>query len=204
MAISLQEVAENLDGPVAVYEYVKNNTAFELYFGLMKGAEQTLLECRGNDADTNDLLVNLLRAKGIPARYVRGVIRLSTDQAMNLFGVELPERVEQVLDAAAVPYEPVLEAGGLAGVMKEHIWVEAYLPYSNYRGTSLDDQGKRWVPLDASFEFHTIQEGTRVLESMDFDAEEFLQELFTEIRRPIRWKSSSFAWKPISTPTSPG
>ena len=177
---SLQEVAESLAGPVAVYEYVKNNTTFELYFGLMKGAEQTYLEGRGNDADINALLVNLLRAKGIPARYVRGVIRLSSDQAMNLFGVESPERVEQVLDAAAVPYEPVLEGGGLAGVMKEHIWVEAYLPYSNYRGTSLDDQGKRWVPLDASFEFHTIQEGSRVLEAMDFDADAFLQGLFID------------------------
>ena len=33
----------------------------------------------------------------------------------------------------------------------EHIWVEALIPYSNYRGAMADDQGKVWLPLDTSF-----------------------------------------------------
>ena len=175
---SIQELAESLDGPIAAYEFVKNNTRYELYFGAMKGSEQTFLEGRGNDADINAFLVDLLRAEGVPARFVRGVIQLPIDTAMNLFGVEQRERVEQALAAAAVPYEPVLAGGVLSGIEMEHIWAEAYVPYSNYRGAGLDDQGKRWIPLDASFKFHDIDEGIRVLEGMGFDAGAFVDESF--------------------------
>jgi len=38
----------------------------------MKGPVETYLEQGGNDADTASLLVEMLRAKGVPARYVRG------------------------------------------------------------------------------------------------------------------------------------
>ena len=173
---AIEERASTLDGPIAVYQWVKNNTRFELYFGAMKGAEQTLLEGRGNDADINALLVELLRAKGVPARFVRGVIRLPVETAQNWLGVDLRERVEQALGAAAVPYEPVFSGGGLVAVELEHVWVEAYVPYSNYRGARLDDQGKAWIPLDASFKTHRVEPGFRVLEAMSFDARAFVRE----------------------------
>src|SRR3990172_530897 len=173
---AIQELAASVDGAVGAYELVKNQTRFELYFGSMKGAEQTLREGSGNDADIHQLLVQLLRAKGVPARYVRGVVRISLDQAMNLLGVERVDRVEQALTAAGVPYEPVVTAGGLSAIELEHVWAEAYVSWSNYRGVALDDQGKRWVPLDASFKFHRVIEGERVLESMGFDAEAFVLE----------------------------
>ncbi len=173
---AIRELADTLDGPVAAYEYVKNNTRFELYFGSMKGSEQTWREGSGNDADINRLLVQLLRAEGVPARFVRGVVRLSMDQAMNLVGVEFPGRVEQAMASAAVPYEPIFIGPAVGAVEKEHVWVEAYLPWANYRGVGLDDQEKRWVPLDASFKFHTVDEGHRVLEEMAFDAETYVRE----------------------------
>ena len=175
---AIRELAADLDGPVAAYELVKNQTRFELYFGSMKGSVQTLREGSGNDADINRLLVDLLRAEGVPARYVRGVVRLTMEQAEGLIGVGRAERVEQALSAALVPYEPVFlsVAGGVGAVEIEHIWVEAYVPWSNYRGAGVDSSGRRWVPLDASFKFHTVDEGHRVLEEMGFDAETFVRD----------------------------
>ena len=173
---AIRELAAELDGPVAAYELVKNQTRFELYFGSMKGSVQTLREGSGNDADISRLLVDLLRAEGVPARYVRGVVRLTMAQAQGLIGTERAERVEQALSAALVPYEPVFVGGGVGAVEIEHIWVEAYLPWSNYRGTGVDSRGRRWVPLDASFKFHTVDEGHRVLEAMGFDAETFVRD----------------------------
>ena len=176
---AIRDLAKTVSGPVEAYELVKNQTRFELYFGSMKGSEQTLFEGSGNDADINRLLVDLLRAKGTPARYVRGVVRLGMAQAVNLIGTERPERVEQALTAASVPYEARFGLGGVASVEMEHVWVEAYLPFANYRGTGVDTRGRRWVPLDASFKFHTVDEGHRVLEEMGFDAESFVRESFT-------------------------
>ena len=49
------------------------------------------------------------------------------------------------------------------------------MPWSNYRGTGADLSGRRWVPLDASFKFHTVDEGHRVFEGMGFDAEAFVR-----------------------------
>ncbi len=173
---AIQELARTVDGPVAAYELVKDQTRFELYFGSMKGAVETLREGGGNDSDVNQLLVQLLRAEGVPARYVRGVVRLPIDQVTSLLGVERAERVEQALTAAGIPYEPVLSGSGVSAIELEHVWAEAYVSWSNYRGVALDDRGKRWVPLDASFARGSVVEGERVLEAMGFDAEAFLRE----------------------------
>jgi len=172
----IQELAAQVEGAVSAYELVKNQTRFELYFGSMKGSVQTLREGSGNDADIARLLVELLRAEGIPARYVRGVVRLSIDQAKNWIGTELAERVEGAFTSAAVPYEPRFAGGGISGVDKEHVWVEAYVPWANYRGVGVDSRGRRWVPLDASFKFHDVDEGHPVLEEMGFDSESFVRE----------------------------
>src|SRR6266581_4227461 len=69
----LRDAAAALSGPVEVYEWVRNNTRPEFYHGAMKGPVETYLEQSGNDADTSSLLIEMLRAKGVPARYVRGV-----------------------------------------------------------------------------------------------------------------------------------
>ncbi len=71
--IAVAAGTQNWD-PVAIYEWVKNNIETEWYFGVMKGAEETLRQGSGNDADQATLLVALLRASGYPTRYVRGVI----------------------------------------------------------------------------------------------------------------------------------
>ena len=74
---SIKAAAAALPGPLEVYESVRNSLRSEFYYGAMKGPEQAFLEGSGNDADTAAVLVLMLRAKGIPARYVRGTIEMT-------------------------------------------------------------------------------------------------------------------------------
>ncbi len=71
----------------AIFAYVRNNIDYQPYFGSVKGSHGTYLEKAGNDADQASLLVALLRASGIPAKYVAGVVELPIEKIMNWVGV---------------------------------------------------------------------------------------------------------------------
>ncbi|ABQ24274.1 transglutaminase domain-containing protein [Geotalea uraniireducens] len=147
------ELAQSLQwNPVLIYEWVKNNVETEWYWGSMKGAEETLRQKSGNDADQASLLVALLRAANFPARYVKGTIDFFPDieRARNLTGLDDPLKIAAFFQKAGIPFKPVIAGGGITNFNIEHIWVEAFIPYANYRGAVLDDQGKLWLGLDTS------------------------------------------------------
>jgi RHS repeat-associated protein len=148
IAPEVRERAASFSGPIEAYEWVRNAIRPEIYHGVMKGPAQTLLEGSGNDADTAGLLIALLRAKGIPARYVRGTVDLPAPLAVAVTGTTSAERALRAFGRAGVPSEPVGGPGGLAALRVERVWVEAYVPYANYRGAVLDAHEKAWVPLD--------------------------------------------------------
>jgi RHS repeat-associated protein len=136
--------------PVTIYEWVKNNIKTEWYWGCMKGAEQTLLQGSGNDADQAALLVALLRAGGYPARYVRGTIEFFPDTVSTVVeqtGVADFAQIGELFRRAGIPYEAV---NGDSNYRIEHIWVETKIPYANYRGMVADLHGEAWLPLDTS------------------------------------------------------
>ena len=143
--------AAALAGPIDVYEWVRNAIRPELYHGVLKGPLQTLLEGGGNDADTAGLLIALLRAKGVPTRYVRGTVEIAAPVAAAITGTATPERALRAFRRAGIPVEEVRGAGALAGLRVERVWAEANLPYANYRGAVLDAQEKTWVPLDPGY-----------------------------------------------------
>ncbi|MCX8117442.1 MAG: transglutaminase family protein, partial [Desulfobacterota bacterium] len=146
-------LAQSLNwNPVSIYEWVKNNIETEWYWGMMKGAEETLRQRRGNDADQASLLISLLRASGYPARYVRGVIEFFPDLegAKNLFGIDEPHKMAEYLQKAGIPFKVIISGGRITNLQMEHIWVEVYVPYANYRGAILDEHGKTWLGLDTS------------------------------------------------------
>ena len=116
--------------PVEIFWYILNNFDYEPYYGSLKGPEGTFLQRGGNDLDLANLLVEIYRQLGIPARYVRGNIMVSEDQMRKWLGID---DVERVLKTGLIPYEKTS-----GGYIVEHFWVEAYL------------DGK-WVPLDPSF-----------------------------------------------------
>ena len=53
------------------------------------------------------------------------------------------------------------------GIQISHVFVEACLPYGNYRGTKVDKTGYRWIPLDPSFKDKTYQAG--ITTNVNFD-----------------------------------
>ena len=161
------KAAELGNDHVRIFEFVRNEIDFEVYYGLMKGPEATLLSGAGNDYDQAALLVSLLRVSNFPARFVRGRIRIPGELARAWTGAE-PEGAEgpgagavelfQANDPPNWNGEAELEAtshGGGNFVSKLQIWVEAYVPLGNYRGAGGPGnpglRGPAWVPLDPSF-----------------------------------------------------
>lgn len=138
--------------PVLIYEWVKNNVETEWYWGVMKGAQETLRQKSGNDADQAALLTGLLRASGFPTRYVRGIIEFfpGIDKVKNLTGLDDPMQIASFFQKAGIPFKPIIAGGGIGNFRIEHIWVETFIPYSNYRGAVVDGQGKSWLAIDTS------------------------------------------------------
>lgn len=154
----IQDVVEDLGcDPVKIYEFVRNEFRHELYFGLLKGPEGTLLSRGGNDYDLNALLVSLLRVAGVPARFVRGRIAVTAAQASGWFGTHQGTDAQAVL----VQVQPSGWGGDSNAEAKWeatsgefhflHVWVEANVPMARYRGAGLDARGAAWIPLDASY-----------------------------------------------------
>ncbi|MDH3601782.1 MAG: transglutaminase-like domain-containing protein, partial [Candidatus Tectomicrobia bacterium] len=109
--------AEALDyDAVRIYEFVRNTIAVEWYAGAMKGAVGTLRQQLGNAVDQASLLIALLRASGVPARYVHGVVRLPIDAVMSSLGLTEAAQATRALTAAGVAYSPVIQGGGVAAV----------------------------------------------------------------------------------------
>ncbi|MCM2264957.1 MAG: alpha/beta hydrolase [Desulfuromonadales bacterium] len=138
--------------PAAIYNWVRENIRTEWYWGSMKGAEETLRQRSGNDADQAALLIALLRASGYPARYVRGVAEFfpGLDAARSATGIHDPEQILAFFQEAGIPCEAVREGSGIVNLRFEHVWVETLIPYANYRGMEADGSGKSWIPLDTS------------------------------------------------------
>ena len=166
--------------PVNIFDYVYNYVGTEWYHGSMKGAEQTLLQGSGNDSDQAALLVALLRASGYPARFVVGVGRLlDLDRAPLVFGVENTQQVLQLLRRAGIPHAQELSAGKLSNIRFEHVWVAAYLPFTDYRGSAMEEGGELWTSMNTSLKAagYELNEPPSLPESLDLTSisENYLQ-----------------------------
>lgn len=167
---ALQSAADDLGSALAIYSFVRNGIAPEFYHGVLKGAAQTYVERSGNDADTAALLVTLLRARGIPARYVVGQAEVPVGVLRRQLGVAgSVEDALRVLERAGIPHEPIVGPAGIASVKMARVWAEAWLPYANYRGLELDAQGKGWLSLDAAFKSLEPVRGFDVVSELGFD-----------------------------------
>jgi len=58
-----------------------NNISFVPSYGAIQGSQQTRRRRRGNAYDTASLLIALLRAAQVPARYVYGTVEKKRGQA---------------------------------------------------------------------------------------------------------------------------
>lgn len=140
-----------LESVLEVYQYIKNNYTMEFYFGSRKGAVGTSAEKAGNDYDIASLLIGILRDRNIPARYAKGEIEITAEQAMEWTATDDINVAMRVIAALGIPTTGMVSNGETVAVRLEHIWVEAYVPYTDYRGTGNLSGERLWIPLDASF-----------------------------------------------------
>lgn len=154
----IQGLAESLGlSAVRIHQYVSNEIGFEPYYGSLKGAMGTLYSKAGNATDQASLLIALLRAANIPARYVKGTVRFVNDpRLLRWVGARDYAGAAQILAQGAIRanYSPTDQR-----IEFTHVWVEACVPYKNYRGTGSDTSGHRWIPLDPSFKDRAYQTG---------------------------------------------
>ena len=126
--------------PATLAAWVYTHIDSQWYPGAEKGAERTLAEQAGNDADQALLLVGLLRAAGVPAHLVTG----HADIALDLLQGELDiPRADLVAPAVAAARSPV-QISGKNIVRLPHVWVEAFT-------------GTGWAVLDSSLQRYDLR-----------------------------------------------
>ena len=156
-AIKAQAAALN-NNPVQIYNWVRNNIQFLPTYGSIQGADMTLQTRRGNDMDSASLLIALLRAANIPARYVYGTIQVPANRAANWMGTATPDAALQLLGQGGVPSMAVTAGGATTAIELEHVWVEAWVDYTPSRG-AINKNPDTWVAMDPSFKQYSETPG---------------------------------------------
>lgn len=89
--------ATELGSVEAMYEFVRNECDFQPYYGSQKGSVETLHQRAGNDYDLASLLIALLRASNVPARYAEGVVEMPIARATSWLGVDSVDVAASIL-----------------------------------------------------------------------------------------------------------
>ncbi|HUU44815.1 MAG TPA: transglutaminase-like domain-containing protein, partial [Acidobacteriota bacterium] len=171
--------AELNHSPAAIYEYVRNNCTFESYLGSRKGSQQTLEHMCGNDYDLASLTIALLRTSGIPARYAGGRSYVPADRVKNWLGFDDLLSAAIMLQTAGRQVSLHGPTGDTTGLSFKRVWVEAWVPFVNYRGTVNDSLGCMWVPLDPAFKQYDYDPGIYLYGEMNFNAGLFLSDYYS-------------------------
>ena len=178
----IRALAEQLGySPARILRHVYERIAFEPYYGSLKGSVGTLVAGAGGATDQASLLIALLRASNIPARYVKAQVRV-TDPTPAALGGRVARWVgaKSYAGAAAMLGQgqnpsviTINNASAQAvGVSFTHVYAEACVPYGHYRGMQHATAGARWIPLDASFKDASYQAG--IVLGVPFDYDGFL------------------------------
>ena len=167
VAVALNTKAQELNSPVAIYEYLRNNHEYALYQGSRSGSVNTLLGMRGNDVDLASTMIAMFRApRGVPARvtparYAVSTVRMAAPVAMNWLGVQNADLAASIMKDQGI--QAVVLSTDKSTIDFEHTWVEVLLPYNNYRGSGAEAQAVdcvttpascHWISLDPSFKQH--------------------------------------------------
>ncbi|MEJ2572353.1 MAG: transglutaminase-like domain-containing protein [Gammaproteobacteria bacterium] len=165
------------DDPVLIHNWVRNNIEFIPSYGSIQGSELTFQSKRGNAFDTASLEIALLRAAGIPARYVYGTVQIPADKVMNwVGGVTKPEAAQSLLSQGGTPNVALISGGKIVAFKLEHVWVEAWVDYVPSRG-AVNRSGDTWIPLDASFKQYNYTQGIDMKSAVPIDAQSFLDQI---------------------------
>ena len=92
----------------------------------------------------------MLRYLGYPAGYQTGYIKIDEETAKNLTGADSLPTAANIFAAMGENVSLINVNGKPAYIKKEHTWVSAYVPYTEYRGSGPAAGDKIWVDLDTS------------------------------------------------------
>ena len=169
---AIRAKAEELEyNPVKIYFWVRNNVEWLPTWGATQDAELTLCARRGNAMDIASLTLALLRASGIPARYVHGTMDVPVDKYRNwMGGFSDIMAAADYASSGGIPTRVLSEGGQPAWVRMEHIWIQAALdfhPGRAYRNLEADS----WINLDPSFKQYEYLEGIDVAQVAGIDGQ---------------------------------
>src|SRR5882724_5845965 len=178
------KAAELGNNPVNIYNWVRNNIEGVPTAGAIQSAQDTLDKKRGNATDTATLLIALLRAANIPARYQFGTIDVPAEQAMNwVGGATKAEAALTILNQGGLAARGIGSSGRIATIRLEHVWVTAYVNWTPSRGNrnatasqhpNPNAQLNAWVPLDAAFKQYSYTPGIDLKTQVPLDANALL------------------------------
>ncbi|HRH78355.1 MAG TPA: transglutaminase-like domain-containing protein, partial [Cellvibrionaceae bacterium] len=121
----IKALAQSLNNnSIEIYTWVHNTIKFIPSYGSIQGAQATLETKQGNAIDTASLLIALLRAAKIPARYAYGTVQIPAEQVMNwVGGAKVPEAAQNLLGQGGIPNIGVTSGGKIHSIKMEHVWV---------------------------------------------------------------------------------
>jgi hypothetical protein len=153
----IQALAASLGNqPLPIFNWVRNNIEFVPTYGSVQGAAMTLDARRGNAFDTASLLIALLRAAGVHARYVTGTVEVPVTSVLNwVGGAASANEAQQLMGQGGVPTVGLISGGAVTAIRLDHVWVEAFIDYIPSRG-AVHREGDTWIPMDPSFKLHNF------------------------------------------------
>ena len=172
----IQKAQELGNDPNQIFAFVRDEIGYESYKGSLRGARGTL-EQAGNSLDKASLMIALLRASNVPARYAQGT--LSTQQAGELILSMFPAplRVVGCPDETSKTTNPAADPTLLAET-QTHFWVEM-------------DTGSGFQAVEADFPNTAIGSPVTTVNAV-----------FNEIPDALRHKIKVRLTKEITTPLS--
>lgn len=163
--------------PATIYKWVSDHISFVPTYGSIQGSAYTLQTKRGNATDISSLLIALLRASNIPARYVSGTIDVPATMAKTWLGnVNNLAAASNLLGQGGIPNSIKTSGGQETHLRMEHLWVEAKINYYPSKGGMLK-QGTQpsvleaWIPMDASFKQRIYNTPPQLAQALPFKAD---------------------------------
>ncbi|HEX6357657.1 transglutaminase domain-containing protein, partial [Actinophytocola sp.] len=137
---TVRALADRLGTPERIFNWVRSNVVFEPGWGSVLGADGCFQIRRCDAHDTSSLLLSLLAARNIPARYVTGLVDVDAGVFRSAAGdVASNTAASQIAVVTGWPHETI----GGGKIRLAHVWVEADL---TGRGA--------FLPLDAALKPH--------------------------------------------------
>jgi RHS repeat-associated protein len=151
--------------PDRIYAFVRNEIDVIPLFGVKAGARGALIDKAGTPFDQAHLMVELLRAAGVPATYQLGTITLTGAQFNEWFGISNTTAATRLLADGGFP-ATVSGGATVTSVTMLHLWVRATIGGSTY-------------VFDPAFKPHTVKTGINLDSVMGFSGSAVLSSALT-------------------------